>query len=143
MRLFSVVSLPDENGCMKCNLSDNGKGYRKLRVGGRKGKYVYTHRLMYEFLVGPIPDGLIIDHLCRNRWCAAPDHLEPVTYSENALRGDAGKHVKERAAKITHCPQNHPYSENNVKVYNGSRHCMTCIRNHTYTKRKKLAQPQL
>jgi hypothetical protein len=51
----------------------------------------YAHRVVYEFLVEPIPDGMTIDHLCRNRGCVNPDHLEPVTHSVNALRGQTGK----------------------------------------------------
>lgn len=55
---------------------------------GWKYKRVFVHRAIWEELVGPIPDGMVIDHLCRNRACANPDHLEPVTLRENILRGE-------------------------------------------------------
>lgn len=57
-------------------------------VVGVELRTVYVHRYVYERLVGPIPTGLVIDHLCRNRACFNPDHLEPVTQRENCLRGD-------------------------------------------------------
>jgi hypothetical protein len=62
-------------------------GYGRTAVGGRD---VHTHRAVYECLVGPIPDGLQLDHLCRNRACCNPAHLEPVTQIENIRRGAAG-----------------------------------------------------
>lgn len=61
-------------------------GYGQISVGGRKGRIAGAHRVAYELLIGPIPDGLVIDHLCRNTLCVNPDHLEPVTVRENALR---------------------------------------------------------
>ena len=70
-------------------------GYGVLEVCG-KGKRV--HRLSYEAFVGPIPAGLVIDHLCRVRDCINPDHLEPVTSQENTRRGNVGKHWAEKRA---------------------------------------------
>lgn len=62
-------------------------GYGRVHVGpGRRS--AYGHRVLYEMLVGPVPEGLDLDHLCRNRACCNPDHLEPVTRQENLLRGD-------------------------------------------------------
>src|SRR5690554_7064866 len=66
-------------------------GYSQLGVRrDGKTKTLYGHRVMYESFVGPIPEGLHLDHLCRNRACVRPDHLEPVTNKENVHRGLAG-----------------------------------------------------
>ena|ERR1017187_9891063 len=94
-------------------------GYGQKRIGG---KATYTHRVAYETLVGPIPDGLVIDHLCRVTRCYNPSHLQPVTRQENARRGKWG-------ALTTHCPQGHPYDEENTYVDpDGARRCRTCHR---------------
>lgn len=64
---------------------DDGKGFKKMKWRGRG---LYVHRLSYEAHVGAIPNGLILDHLCRVRCCCAPRHLEPVTVKENTMRGN-------------------------------------------------------
>lgn len=79
-----VVSPLDE--CWVWCARTNRNGYGRLRVGGRE---LMAHRLAYEALVGPIPEGLVLDHLCRVRLCINPAHLEPVTVRENTLRGEA------------------------------------------------------
>ena len=95
-------------------------GYGKCRRDGVKR----AHRVAYEELVGPIPNGLSLDHLCRNRACVRPDHLEPVTNRENLMRGATFAALN--AAK-THCPQGHEYTdENTCRKSNGSRICRTC-----------------
>lgn len=110
---------------------------------GRVGKWsIPAHRLMYEHAVGPIPKGLELDHLCHtrdlsccggvscpHRRCVNPKHLEVVTHKVNAHRGRSFAAVN--AAK-THCPQGHPYDEENTYVYDRpgvrARFCRTCVR---------------
>lgn len=70
------------------NTMRDGYGYTWLGKGGQPDhRIVYTHRLMYEYMIGPIPDGLVLDHLCCNTRCCNPKHLEPVTSAENIRRG--------------------------------------------------------
>lgn len=76
-----------------------------------QGKYLGAHKAVYQMLIGPVPEGLELDHLCRVRACVNPDHLEPVTHRENDLRG-----VGVSAVNIvkTHCDQGHPFNERNT-----------------------------
>jgi HNH endonuclease len=90
-------------------------GYGSLR---HEGRTVQAHRKAWEDANGPIPDGLHIDHLCRNRLCINPEHLEPVTPGENTRRA---------RRIVTHCPQGHEYTEaNTLRNGNGNRYCRTC-----------------
>lgn len=83
-----------------------------------EGKRQQAHRVSYQVFVGPIPDGLQIDHTCRQRMCVNPDHLEPVTQQENLLRGVLAR---------THCKRGHEYAE-------GSRDCLLCARERWHKK---------
>jgi HNH endonuclease len=96
------------------------------------GRVLYAHRFAYELLVGPIPDGLEPDHLCRVRHCVkaiadqhGPAHLEVVTHRENLLRGES---PAAQQARRTHCPQGHPYDAENTSRWNGHRYCLACRR---------------
>lgn len=104
-------------------------GYATISIGSRSDgtrRTEYVHRLAYEELVGPITDGLELDHLCRVRLCVRPTHLEPVTHEENVLRGDSFTAVN---ARKTHCPQQHPYDEANTWISSsGWRYCRACNR---------------
>ncbi len=99
-------------------------GYGSFRLIDRA---VYAHRMAYELMVGPIPEGLHLDHLCRVTNCVNPEHLEPVTCRENNLRGISPAAVN--AAK-THCPQGHQYSAENTyeNPNSGRRLCRACQR---------------
>lgn len=98
------------------------EGYGTIWIGKQRMK---AHRWAWEYLIGPIPDGLVIDHLCRNRKCVLPDHLEPVSDRVNIRRG----HGALSRLNKTHCPQGHPYSGDNLHIsMNGGRSCRTCLR---------------
>lgn len=101
-------------------------GYGRFGIGGAPkngGRIVYAHRWAWESENGPIPEGLSIDHLCMNKGCVNPDHLESVTTEENSQRW---------AATITHCPQGHEYSLENTLTKRDrgreSRLCRECNR---------------
>jgi hypothetical protein len=102
----------------------DGRGYGDFRLGGRTSKHIKAHVFAYQQLVGPIPEGLTLDHLCRRPLCVRPDHLEPVTNRENTLRGTS---PPAQHARKTHCPQGHPYDEvNTYRTSSGHRGCRRC-----------------
>lgn len=108
----------DENGCHVWTGARSPSGYGHIAIGGRVRN---VHRVAYELHVGPIPPGLVLDHLCRNRACANPAHLEPVTSGENTRRGEP--------AQRTHCPRGHAYDETNTyRTRTGGRACRACKR---------------
>lgn len=78
-------------------------GYGRIGKGARAEGWCFAHRLSYELACGPVPEGLVLDHLCRTRNCVNPRHLEPVTIRENIHRGIKG-------VLTTHCPQGHEYT---------------------------------
>lgn len=100
-------------------------GYGSATFDGRGHR---AHRLAYELLVGRIPDGLQLDHLCRVQLCVNPRHLEPVTSRENTRRGRLAEAAKECAAARMTCGAGHPYSELNTYFADGKRQCRTCHR---------------
>lgn len=102
-------------------------GYGQVRWRGRRR---VVHQVVYELLVGPIPDGKTLDHVrtrgCVTRLCACPEHLEPVTMQENILRGDG---MAARRARQTMCLRGHLLSGTNLRITNaGSRRCLACKR---------------
>ncbi len=98
-------------------------GYGMLSVDDRPA---LAHRLSYAINVGPIADGLHLDHLCRVRRCVNPAHLEPVTIRTNLMRGDTTL-AASNAAK-TECLRGHPFTEENTYLYRGARMCRECRR---------------
>jgi hypothetical protein len=130
---FNKKWMPDgARGCWVWMAYRNVKGYGVISAGSRKGGHrrrpLLAHRVAYELLKGPIPAGLVLDHLCRNTYCVNPDHLEPVTLAENTARGDGPRILRERFISRTHCPSGHPYSGSNLYMRpDGSRGCQACI----------------
>lgn len=114
-----------ENGCIEWTAYVGTNGYGRFYLDGRGA---LAHRWAYEHHVGPIPDGLVIDHLCRNTICVNPEHLEPVTTAENVLRGLGSLRAGERGRAITHCPDGHPYDDENTYTGSRGRTCLTCKR---------------
>ncbi len=120
-RLFGRA-LDDGYGCWVWQGHQNGWGYGLIKAGGQRR---VVHRVAYELRVGPIPDGLVLDHLCRNRACINPAHLEPVTLGENVRRGE-GTHA--RNSRKTHCTNGHPFAGENLLISGGTRVCRACKR---------------
>jgi hypothetical protein len=121
-RIFSRLMIQPD-GCVTW-AGAKVQGYGVTSFDGRQ---VRVHRLMYELNEGPIPEGMEIDHLCRNPACANVAHLEVVTHAENLSRRTRsgrfpGTGGEAQRAK-THCPQGHPYD-----MQEGGRRCRTCRR---------------
>ncbi len=116
-------------------------GYGMMWAGG---KLVRAHRFAYEYFTGClIPEHLEIDHLCRNRRCVNPSHLEAVTHQENCRRGEAGLKFGLLQRAKTHCPQGHPYDDANIRTRkNGKRECKICYRGNNKRRwlRRKMAK---
>jgi hypothetical protein len=120
-RFFSKIRI--EGGCWAWTGALDRKGYARFRDS--RGKKVFVHRFSYEKYVGQISEGMTIDHLCRNRACCNPGHLEMVTNTENIRRGTQGQY---QTAK-THCPKGHEYSPENTYISpKGGRFCRICKR---------------
>lgn len=86
----------------------------------------HAHRVAYELVIGAVPDGLHLDHLCRNRWCCNPVHCEPVTIGENLRRGAGPTGINRRK---THCVKGHPFDAENTRINrDGTRRCLECAR---------------
>ena len=98
-----------------------GGRYGAFRIGGRKGRAMLPHRVAYEMLVGPIPDGLILDHLCHHTRCVNPKHLEPTTQAQN------NKRARHASRTMTHCKRGHMFDLFNTYIEpSGRRVCRAC-----------------
>src|SRR3990167_7080157 len=120
-------------GAVPHGLAGNGGGgYARYRYDGKTG---LAHRFAYRCLVGPIDDGMTIDHLCRVRRCVNPDHMETVTQRENTIRGTSV--VAVNAHKV-HCVRGHGFFPENTRIRRtGGRKCRACTREdvHNYYRR--------
>lgn len=120
-RVLDSIVIPFPGGCWLWTAPLRNDGYGEIGSGGREGKQILAHRASYLSFVGPIPDGLELDHLCRVRCCVNPAHLEPVTRAENNRRGLNG-------VLKTHCKRGHLFVPEN-RVSNGPRatRCLPCL----------------
>ena len=108
-----------EGACLNWMGAKTPLGYGRFRDAN--GNTVSPHLFFWRHINGPVPVGLELDHLCRNRSCCWPFHLEPVTHTENVRRGMNRNKFK------THCPLQHPYSPDNTLIgKSGSRFCRIC-----------------
>jgi hypothetical protein len=151
-RLLRRLDRSSTEGCWLWVGSKSHGGYGHIRLSGRGSPMAYTHRVMYEAVVGPIPDGLFLDHschtaalrsgtctggVCPHRACANPNHLSPVTQRQNLLMGRTGP-----AANLakTHCIRGHPFSGPNLILRkSGVRECRTCANGS----RRKTGEPTI
>lgn len=122
-RFWSKVNKNSECWIYSGTIVDSGYGHFTI---GKKS--IRAHRFSYELHKGPIPKGLVLDHLCRNKLCVNPDHLEAVTIRINTLRGHGPSSMN---AKKTHCKNGHEFTEDNVYQPPGRLHrmCIICRKN--------------
>lgn len=113
-RLMRSISVSIDTKCWNWQKCQDGYGYGVVRVNTIGYR---VHRLVFALCVGEIPEGLVLDHLCRNRLCCNPRHLEPVTIGENVKRG---------FATVTHCNQGHEYTPQNTLRHHKRRRCREC-----------------
>jgi len=128
MRANTIVTITRRlvrtgNGCWIW-IGRTERGYGRVNY---RGSRIRVHRLVYEHMVGPIPEGLTLDHLCRVRACANPEHLEPVDPVTNAGRGNSPPALNSRK---THCVRGHPLTGEHLTNHpDGRRRCKTCTNN--------------
>jgi hypothetical protein len=117
---LSEVKIVGKFSCWRLPKKPHWSGYVHIWQGSHQR---VAHRVIYEYLIGFVKKGLELDHLCRNRWCCNPDHLEQVTRKVNVMRGLVP------GIRTTRCPQGHLYEGDNLYVRpNGHRSCRTCTR---------------
>lgn len=154
-RITSKFTIEPKSGCWLWHAARDKKGYGIVtkpaavyrETGG--ARHWQAHRYVYLAVRGTIPDGLVLDHLCRVRNCVNPDHLEPVTDAENFRRGAGTGHVlwdgtvwPKAKSLLHHCKYGHEYTPENTYIRTaGWRVCRTCMnaRQREYQARKRAA----
>lgn len=126
LKVVKTNSCWNWSGCVIKN------GYGQITI---RNKVQYAHRVAYERAKGEIPKGLCVDHLCRNRSCVNPDHLEVVTSKENTLRG-GGISAKNAVKRL--CVNGHAFTKENTYFVKKGRHCKRCTLERTKKYRKKV-----
>ena len=121
-RFWDKVEVDSISGCWNWMGSKFASGYAQFKLTHTKN--VRAHRFAYEVNKGKVPKDFVLDHLCRNRKCVNPDHLEIVTQKENMIRGNSPPSLN---SKKTHCSKNHPLSGDNLYFHNNKRYCKICI----------------
>lgn len=129
-RFMSKVNKNQENDCWIWTAS-GVQGYGIFFMNNRK---ILAHRASYELFVAPIPEGMTIDHLCRNRICVNPAHLEAVTLIENIFRGDS---IITQNMKKPVCSKGHPFDMIRTANNHQWRSCRTCKRESDRQRRLK------
>ena len=111
-RFIAKIRVDPQTGCWVWT-GARWLDYGRIKVNGRSA---LTHRVVYALLEGAIPDGLTLDHLCRNPPCVNPAHLEPVDHATNVRRGDSGIATSIRLSSRTHCANGHEYTPENTYI---------------------------
>lgn len=131
-RLFSRIEKAD--GCWTWLGPHDKYGYGAIGAGGRGGRVLKVHALVYTMLVGEIPRGKEIHHKCENKGCCNPDHLVTLTRSEH-ISITPRRYVGRTGRKASHCIHGHPFDEANTYIWKGTRTCRACNLRHTYNRR--------
>ena len=121
IRFWAKVAFSDETECWYWTASFNRDGYGQFKI---LGSYEGAHRWAWECCNGPVPEGMELDHLCRNRRCVRPDHLDAVTHRENCRRGSRGL----LRSPAEQCVRGHEFTPINTRLSQRERICRSCAR---------------